>query len=239
MDFDNWLNEQDWSDIDLVLCVGLGPAAKWPRKIREKTTRPFILVYEPDEKIRKQYSLVERCTVSSNAVILRGRMRKALEDCHGSILLVADDDGPIEMRSAVMDAWNEAEKAAMYREQSAIHTAHLRVAHMLQSLDNFVAHAPINNLLGLFEGKTGVVVGAGPSLDKNIDVLKANRDKVIIAAVNSSWPALDAAGIEPDFVVVCEAKPVGKTISSIPFFFTIACGNGSRKSRCTSLIAIS
>ncbi|MHC4644073.1 MAG: 6-hydroxymethylpterin diphosphokinase MptE-like protein [Planctomycetota bacterium] len=215
MDLDKLLSEYDWTHVDLVLVAGLGSRALRPKKIREKTSAP-ILVFEPNEKLRKQYQLVKHCLVSATATSLRARLRHFAGDVYGEVLFVADHEQDSETASVVQTCWGEATEAVKHKNHSAIYTAQSRVTAMLSSLDLLVQHPPINHLHGTFEGMHGVVVGAGPSLDKNIDVLKEHRDKFVVAAVNSSWPALDAVGIEPDFVVICEAKPVGSSIESIP-----------------------
>ena len=43
------------------------------------------------------------------------------------------------------------------------------------------------------------VVGSGPSLDQDMEWLKANRDKLIVFAVHSAVRALKKNGIQPDF----------------------------------------
>ncbi len=55
------------------------------------------------------------------------------------------------------------------------------------------------NTLG--DGSLGLVVGAGPSLDVTLPLLKTNIPKPIIVAADSSLRALKDAGMDPDFVV--------------------------------------
>ncbi len=49
--------------------------------------------------------------------------------------------------------------------------------------------------------KTALIVSAGPSLDKNIGLIKQNRDKFIIFCVNTAYKKLITEGIIPDFTV--------------------------------------
>lgn len=57
------------------------------------------------------------------------------------------------------------------------------------------------NLYKKFEGKSAIVVSAGPSLDKNIDLLKANEDKFIIISGGRTLKTLLDRGIRPHIVV--------------------------------------
>ena len=49
-----------------------------------------------------------------------------------------------------------------------------------------------------------VVVGAGPSLDANIEVLKTNKEKVIIFACERALPTLKHHDLKPDYIVCVE-----------------------------------
>lgn len=223
MRFDEFIESTDWAATDLIVMIGLGPNGDRAARLREKTPAGLI-VYEPRDEIRARYRLVDKCLVSSTVTSLRARMKYVLEESFGDTYLVNDDSEAKAIARVVgedaveevLDAFAEAERHAVLKHNSAVHTSHKRVAHMLDSLHLLIQFPPINHIAGEFLGKTGVVVGAGPSLDKNIAVLKEHRDKVVIGAVNSSWPALAKAGIEPDFVVICEAKPVGPTIAEMP-----------------------
>jgi len=68
-------------------------------------------------------------------------------------------------------------------------------------------------LLGAFKGKPAVVAAAGPSLDKQLPLLKACRDRVVVIAIGQTLKALRAAGIEPDLVHVLESKDVSQQLT--------------------------
>ncbi|MBI5058342.1 DUF115 domain-containing protein [candidate division KSB1 bacterium] len=55
--------------------------------------------------------------------------------------------------------------------------------------------------------KTMCVVGAGPSLDASVSALREHRAQLSIIAVSGACPALAAAGLNPDAVVVLERLP--------------------------------
>jgi hypothetical protein len=57
-------------------------------------------------------------------------------------------------------------------------------------------------------GADAVVVGAGPSLDQALPLLRAVRDRVVVFSGGSAIRALVRAGIEPDFHVELETAPV-------------------------------
>lgn len=65
----------------------------------------------------------------------------------------------------------------------------------------------------LFAGKPAVVAAAGPSLDKQLPLLRAHRDRVVVIAIGQTLKALRQAGIEPDLVHVLESKDVSQQLT--------------------------
>lgn len=59
----------------------------------------------------------------------------------------------------------------------------------------------------VLEGKPVVIAGAGPSLEHNIDRLRAERDRVYLAAADTASTVLFAHGIRPDFIFSFDANP--------------------------------
>lgn len=63
----------------------------------------------------------------------------------------------------------------------------------------------LENLGGVFRNKPAILVAAGPSLDKNIHLLKKTKGKAVIIAADTTLPALLAHGITPDFLTTLDA----------------------------------
>ncbi len=77
-----------------------------------------------------------------------------------------------------------------------------------------------------------VVAGAGPSLDEAIPMLAGFRGSFALVAVDTALPALSAAGLIPDLVVVLEAQAVN-LLDFLPYRgprVTIACDLASHPS---------
>lgn len=60
---------------------------------------------------------------------------------------------------------------------------------------------PITNLKDTMIGASAIVVGAGPSLEKDIELLKMLKSRCVIIAAGSSIQSLQHYGIEPHIVV--------------------------------------
>jgi hypothetical protein len=82
------------------------------------------------------------------------------------------------------------------------------VAQSRTFLENFQRNLPfslpapgVNVFAGQFRGIPGILVSAGPSLDKNIHELRHCSDRALILATDTTLKPLLAAGIEPHFVL--------------------------------------
>ncbi len=70
----------------------------------------------------------------------------------------------------------------------------------IECMPYVIRHRGINELLNLYKDKPCVLVSTGPSLARNIHVLKEIQDRVIIVAVVQALRPLMAHDIRPDFV---------------------------------------
>ncbi|WML35487.1 6-hydroxymethylpterin diphosphokinase MptE-like protein [Clostridium sp. OS1-26] len=83
----------------------------------------------------------------------------------------------------------------------------------------------INSYKDLFKGRPAIIVSAGPSLEKNIHLLKDVQDKFIIICGARTLKALKNADIIPDFVCAIDPQEVTYTImkhnleSTVPLVF--------------------
>lgn len=82
---------------------------------------------------------------------------------------------------------------------------------------------PISKIKNVFIGDTGVLVSAGPSLEKEISFLKRLKGKVCILAVGSAYKVLLKEGVLPDAIVISDPNPtVYKQVEnqeiSVPLF---------------------
>lgn len=85
--------------------------------------------------------------------------------------------------------------------------------------------ADFARLADAFRSKPAVIAAAGPSLDKQLPLLRAFRDRIIVVAIGQTLKALRQAGIEPDLVHVLESKDVSQQLT----------GAGDTQSLCVAL----
>jgi hypothetical protein len=82
--------------------------------------------------------------------------------------------------------------------------------NLRKNLSLIQQYGGLQKIVPWLEGVTAVVIGAGPSLEKNIDVLKqyqSRQDLAYLAADMALRPLMER-GIRPGYVFSCETSPV-------------------------------
>lgn len=74
------------------------------------------------------------------------------------------------------------------------------------NLGSFDTHFPFAQLYDAFNGRSALVIAAGPSLSNHLEKIKQNAHCIIIA-VDSTLPVLSSQGIMPDFFVSIDPQP--------------------------------
>ncbi len=71
-------------------------------------------------------------------------------------------------------------------------------------------HGGVRKIVGDFSGKHVVVIGAGPSLDKNLHLLKKfqHRRECVFVSADMALKPLIRGGVRPGYVFSCETVPV-------------------------------
>lgn len=77
--------------------------------------------------------------------------------------------------------------------------------HILANLPAMMESGRIADLAGAGKNIPGILVGAGPSLDRTVDDLREAQGRAVIVAVDTAYRTLKAKGITPDFVVAIDA----------------------------------
>ena len=81
----------------------------------------------------------------------------------------------------------------------------------IATLPYVIRYRGVKDLIGIFKGKPCILVATGPSLARNIHLLKDIQDKVIIVAVGQALRPLLAYDIRPDFICTVDFGEVNMT----------------------------
>ena len=75
----------------------------------------------------------------------------------------------------------------------------------LENLPALAFSPGIIEMAGKYKNIPGILISAGPSLDKNIQLLQTAKNRTLLIAVATALPPLLSNGIVPDFVVAIDA----------------------------------
>jgi len=79
--------------------------------------------------------------------------------------------------------------------------------NIFKNLNHIFSNPGINTLYDKFRGRPAVLVAAGPSLNKNMHLLRGLEGKALIISCDASFMPLMKRGIRPDFVTSLERTP--------------------------------
>jgi hypothetical protein len=74
------------------------------------------------------------------------------------------------------------------------------IENTFSNIEEIINYPGIKDLKDKFKGKPGVVVSTGPSLDKNIELLKGLENKAVICAADASVRVMKKYGLKPHLV---------------------------------------
>lgn len=80
------------------------------------------------------------------------------------------------------------------------------VGNILDNAHHLFTSIPVKSLFGKFRGMAGIIVSAGPSLRKNVSLLKEAKDKALIVCVDTALKILEKNGVAPHIVMTLDAQ---------------------------------
>jgi hypothetical protein len=192
----------------VVFGLGVGHAA---RQIRERTSARLV-VYEPDAGIARRVLSSGPTDLGTIPIVTDLRDLQAMwpglaGDRDVAAMVVspgypsAFPDELRELTEAVRMLVGdinllENTRNARYREW---------VEHIFSNVPELCKAPPFLALAGQYPKVPAFIVGAGPSLAKNVSLLREASAKGIVFAVDVSGKVLDAHGVEPQVLVCLEA----------------------------------
>ncbi|MEM7167444.1 MAG: 6-hydroxymethylpterin diphosphokinase MptE-like protein [Planctomycetota bacterium] len=105
---------------------------------------------------------------------------------------------------------NDFTREGAVRLRTAFYLSRISLQNQVENLGHYLQSPGLLPLRGALTGKPAIVVSAGPSLRKNIEVLRDAVGKVTIIAVSTALRRLLAAGVQPDFTVLIDYHRVSR-----------------------------
>lgn len=102
-------------------------------------------------------------------------------------------------------------------EEARQRLAPMYLEHTLRNLEPLLGATDVSALEGVAAGEPLILCGAGPSLDRLLPELKAQRSRSWLVALDTAVRPLMAAGIVPDLVVCIDPTPLnGRHLLDLP-----------------------
>ena len=204
----------------VLLGLGVGHAL---REIRAHTSAP-ILVYDPDPALLRtvlewgpsDLGGVGICTDLVDFRLLWAGTRKSRPEA------------TLVCSPGYKRAFPDAEAALAASIQSLIANTHISenthylrariwLTDIVSNLEHIVGVTSFLALEGHYRGVPAFIVGAGPSLEKNVEQLSEAAKKGIVFAVNTSGRALAKKGITPQVLASLESIDLSADMRELPF----------------------
>lgn len=218
-DIDKFILEMgDYNTETIFLCFGFG-TGEHINKLLEVTGKDNkIVIIEPDLKVVKTVLNLDKVynILKNDRVILSPKyneMGNFFEivipqlSANNTKFVFFANYKETYLKEAV-DCYNHyvdyIEDTIIGINTAAYHSRHF-FSSSINNLKYILKSTELSNLKDLYKGRTAVIVSAGPSLEKNINLLKEYKQKCIIITGGRTLKSLLDIGVVPDFV--CTVDP--------------------------------
>ena len=222
-----WLNSFELSSFKAVICVfGMGDYKGIDKLVNKFPENP-IIVYEPNlsyfKTLMEAYDLTD-IFKKTNVAFLSGNaglkmfknlayMYVDITNYKTSIFKINTQYGTLYAEE--LDKWNNIVQdcvTGMLTDKNTYKKfGQERLDNNLANYYDCVKSRNVKELIDVVSncnGKTAILVAAGPSLDKNIQLLKEAKNKAFILAVDTAIKPVLNAGIVPDLTISVDShKP--------------------------------
>jgi hypothetical protein len=210
-------------DANLVVIMGLG-LGYHAEQLERRFTCP-ILIYEPSLDILattlSQRTLpLRRSIVVSDIPHLLVETQARLQFNDRKLVVAAILEYQ-QLFKTDFETFKNTMSQAISNAQILENTTAIRsqdwIYHAAENTPKAADRHTIEVLGERFRNRPGILVSAGPSLDKNLESLKAASGKALIVSVNAAATPLEKAGIRPDIIAVVEGLDLRAQLEDLPF----------------------
>jgi hypothetical protein len=208
------------STLFIVFGIGTGYIVKYLRKV---TTNP-IIVYEPNVGLLRlllesgpvELDDVDIVTNPHDLALAWGRYSGRRRDA--IILSTPGYSSAFPEQSAELpEVLRRLVERVTITKNTYSKRARTWVRDVLDNLYTLIADPPLLSLEGAYRGVPAFIVGAGPSLDKNIEELRRARAKGIVFVANSAAFALAQRDIIPHVICCLESIDISYRLRTLPY----------------------
>ncbi|MCX7905452.1 MAG: DUF115 domain-containing protein [Elusimicrobiales bacterium] len=204
------------SSSKLILLIGFGAGYEFEEIVKIKKPDSDLIIFEPDigilnkiVKIRNLEEILEKNVSKIYSLENLDDFKKYFESFRKEILfsnpvIIENPAYKIFFSNFILKVKEEIEKVIEV-EKCIYETRKMIAANITKNItENFqylVESSDVSNLFGVFKDKPAIITSAGPSLKKQLPILKKAKDKAVIVCVDTALRVLLDEKIRPDIVV--------------------------------------
>lgn len=238
-------NVEKTNEFGIYVIMGLANGS-YLRKLLEKYPENIYVIYEPNKEV---YDRCKETTNYDNEKIVIENDFKVIEkiipgvitylNCKYTKFVVFPNYDKLYKYETVkleLVLQTEIQRAIMNKNTNIVFDGKMGKNYLENIIDamnnNFIGE--LKSILEKYNNKPGIVVSAGPSLDKNIEELKEARNKAVIIATDTAVKTMVKHQIIPDIIVTIDAKKPEylfdlEEIQGVPLVCSIYYNSGIRK----------
>lgn len=199
------------------------------KKVKKRAT---LFIYEPDKEI---FDIVMKnidiCNILENEEIL---ISFELEEIFNSYLDNCDyriecikfyEDLYLDEYKKFLTMTKKILEGLKFNFNTFSYYKSIWIRSTFSNFKNILHSYKMFDFKDMFKNKPIIVVGAGPSLNKNVHLLKELKGNICIISVFSATKVLQKVGIVPDFIATIDSLQYGMTDfeTNIPLIFQKYC----------------
>ncbi|NME95930.1 motility associated factor glycosyltransferase family protein [Clostridium cochlearium] len=221
-DIDEFLEELgDINPRSIIVIFGLASGEHIKELLNKLEENNKVLIVEPDINVLNKFLEVEYAEniINDDRVVLCLYEKGKMEDVFNINIGTMDVKRNIKIKEfsnyskfyqqEFLETFNVFKKVmenSLMDNATTKHFSETFTKAFISNLKHIVESTPINYFKNKFEGKSAIVVSAGPSLEKNVHELKEVQDNFIIITGARSLGTLIKNNIIPDFI--CMVDPI-------------------------------
>jgi hypothetical protein len=204
----------------LVFGVGVGHAA---RHLRDRTSASLV-VYEPDPRLLRTLLEAGPCDLGGIPIVTSlpelKRIWPTLSQGRDIAAMVVSPGYP-KLFDAELRELTETIRLLVADVNIVENTRVVRYAewirHIVKNAELLLDGPPVLALSGDYRGVPAFVVGAGPSLTRNVELLGDASKRGLVFVVDVAGRVLAQHGVEPQFLVCLEGMNLTHHMQGLPF----------------------
>ena len=203
---------------ELIIAIGIGAGYHIEALIKKESCNKIIIVFEPNIEVLKAACMIndfndKRICFINNEQGLKNAIRSHFKLAYRFDIISLNSFHriwPTEHLKIYSIIKNELNLMSTWH----LTTAKTAETHFINTVSQLINNKRLNlmsSITGAFFNIPAIIIGAGPSIDKNFNLLKQIKNRALLISSDSMLPKLYKHGLTPHFTVIGDANPLNYT----------------------------